>query len=99
MPATPTAELAIFDHDGVLVDPIECHQEAWFELERRAALSLTPEFVHATLGMTNPGILRRLRGPPSRRRRALSGVSLHGLTPLATSGTSRLASQLRLIGW
>jgi len=62
VPATPIADLAIFDHDGVLVDSLECHQEAWFELERRAALGLTPEFVHATFGMTNPSILRRLRG-------------------------------------
>ena len=62
MPVTQDAGLAIFDHDGVLVDSLECHQEAWFELERRAALGLTPEFVHATFGMTNPSILRRLRG-------------------------------------
>jgi HAD superfamily hydrolase (TIGR01509 family) len=59
---SPDADLAIFDHDGVLVDSLECHQEAWLELERRATLGLTPEFVHATFGMTNPSILRRLRG-------------------------------------
>jgi HAD superfamily hydrolase (TIGR01509 family) len=62
VPPTPDAELAIFDHDGVLVDSLECHQQAWFELERRATLGLTPEFIHATFGMTNPSILRRLRG-------------------------------------
>ena len=54
--------LAIFDHDGVLVDSLECHQQAWLELERRTRLGLTPEFIHATFGMTNPSILRRLKG-------------------------------------
>jgi HAD superfamily hydrolase (TIGR01509 family) len=62
MPSTPDAYLAIFDHDGVLVDSFESHQQAWFELERRANLGLTPEFIHATFGMTNPSIFRRLRG-------------------------------------
>ncbi len=32
MPATRDAYLAIFDHDGVLVDSLEFHQEAWFEM-------------------------------------------------------------------
>ena len=59
---SPDADLAIFDHDGVLVDSLECHQQAWIELERRTALGLTPEFIHATFGMTNPSIFRRLRG-------------------------------------
>jgi HAD superfamily hydrolase (TIGR01509 family) len=54
--------LAIFDHDGVLVDSLECHQQAWLELERRTRLGLTRDFIHATFGMTNPSILRRLRG-------------------------------------
>ena len=62
MPSTSEAYLAIFDHDGVLVDSLECHQQAWFELERRTNLGLTPEFIHATFGMTNPSIFRRLRG-------------------------------------
>jgi beta-phosphoglucomutase len=61
---SPTSEsfLAIFDHDGVLVDSLEAHQFAWVELGRRTGLALTPEFIHATFGMTNPSIFRRLCG-------------------------------------
>ena len=62
MPATTEAYLAIFDHDGVLVDSLEPHQSAWVELGRRTGLNLTPEFIHATFGMTNPSIFRRLCG-------------------------------------
>lgn len=54
--------LAIFDHDGVLVDSLEFHQQAWFELGRRTGLEFTPEFIHETFGMTNPAIFRRLKG-------------------------------------
>ncbi len=56
------ASLAIFDHDGVLVDSFELHQEAWLELGRRAGLPITPKFIHKTFGMTNPSILRELLG-------------------------------------
>jgi HAD superfamily hydrolase (TIGR01509 family) len=62
VPSPSNACLAIFDHDGVLVDSLEFHQQAWLDLERRQQLGLTPEFIHATFGMTNPSILRRLRG-------------------------------------
>jgi beta-phosphoglucomutase len=54
--------LAIFDHDGVLVDTLEYHQRAWLELGRRTGLPLTPEFIRETFGMTNPSIFRRLLG-------------------------------------
>jgi HAD superfamily hydrolase (TIGR01509 family) len=54
--------LAIFDHDGVLVDSLDLHQRAWKELGRRERLPLTDEFIHETFGMTNPSILRRLLG-------------------------------------
>ncbi len=54
--------LAIFDHDGVLVDSLENHQHAWVELGRRTGLGLTPEFILETFGMTNPSIFRRLKG-------------------------------------
>jgi HAD superfamily hydrolase (TIGR01509 family) len=54
--------LAIFDHDGVLVDSLEFHQEAWFELGRRTGLNFTADFIHETFGMTNPSIFRRLLG-------------------------------------
>jgi HAD superfamily hydrolase (TIGR01509 family) len=54
--------LAIFDHDGVLVDSLVFHQEAWVELGRRTGLALTAEFIHETFGMTNPSIFRRLLG-------------------------------------
>jgi beta-phosphoglucomutase len=62
VPATFESFLAIFDHDGVLVDSLEAHQAAWVELGRRTGLDLTPEFIHATFGMTNPSIFRRLCG-------------------------------------
>ncbi len=62
MPTTEDACLAIFDHDGVLVDSLEFHTEAWFELGRRTGLKLTPEFIHQTFGMTNFSIFRLLLG-------------------------------------
>jgi HAD superfamily hydrolase (TIGR01509 family) len=58
----PLPYLAIFDHDGVLVDSLALHQDAWVELGRRTGLALTAEFVHATFGMTNPSIFRKLLG-------------------------------------
>jgi HAD superfamily hydrolase (TIGR01509 family) len=54
--------LAIFDHDGVLVDSLGFHQRAWLELGRRTGLTFTEEFVHRTFGMTNHSILRLLLG-------------------------------------
>jgi len=54
--------LAIFDHDGVLVDSLELHQKGWRELGKRENLPLTDEFIHATFGMTNPDIFKRLFG-------------------------------------
>src|SRR4051794_29904314 len=60
---TPDAPyLAIFDHDGVLVDSLALHQQAWLEMGRHSGLAVTPEFLHETLGMTTPGFFRRLRG-------------------------------------
>lgn len=58
----PERCLAIFDHDGVLVDSMELHLRAWLELGRRTGLPFTEEFVHATFGMTNPSIFSRLVG-------------------------------------
>src|SRR4051812_46749372 len=54
--------LAIFDHDGVLVDSLAFHQQAWLVLGRRTGLAITPEFIHETFGMTNPSIFRMLLG-------------------------------------
>ena len=54
--------LAIFDHDGVLVDSLDLHQQAWLELGRCENLHLTTEFIHETFGMTNPSIFRQLLG-------------------------------------
>jgi HAD superfamily hydrolase (TIGR01509 family) len=54
--------LAIFDHDGVLVDSLEFHQQAWLELGQRTGLDLSPDFIHKTFGMTNPSIFRLLIG-------------------------------------
>ncbi|WP_435009745.1 HAD family hydrolase [Tundrisphaera lichenicola] len=54
--------LAIFDHDGVLVDSLDLHQRAWVEMGRRGGLPITAEFVRETFGMTNPAMFRRLLG-------------------------------------
>src|SRR5947209_12110952 len=62
MPDQSDAYLAIFDHDGVLVDSLALHQMAWVELGRRTGLAITPEFIHETFGMTNPSIFRKLLG-------------------------------------
>ena len=56
--------LAIFDHDGVLVDSLEHHQHAWLELGRRTGLPITDRFIKETFGMTNPSIFERLMGKP-----------------------------------
>ncbi|WP_435018811.1 HAD family hydrolase [Tundrisphaera sp. TA3] len=61
----PTSEppvLAIFDHDGVLVDSLDLHQQSWVELGRREKLPITADFVRETFGMTNPSIFRKLLG-------------------------------------
>ena len=60
--ADPQPVLAIFDHDGVLVDSLQLHQDAWLEMGRQTGLTLTPAFIHETFGMTNPSIFRRLLG-------------------------------------
>jgi HAD superfamily hydrolase (TIGR01509 family) len=62
LPAEHFDCLAIFDHDGVLVDTLELHQRAWLEAGRRTGLRVTPEFIHETFGMTNPSIFRLLLG-------------------------------------
>ncbi len=62
MPASQDDLLAIFDHDGVLVDSFALHEQAWLELERRTKLGFTSRFIHETFGMTNPSIFRRLLG-------------------------------------
>ena len=56
--------LAIFDHDGVLVDSLALHQAAWLELGRRENLPISAEFIHETFGMTNPMIFDLLFGGP-----------------------------------
>ena len=62
MTSSNGALLAIFDHDGVLVDTLRLHQYAWVEYGRRSGLQITAEFIHQTFGMTNPSILRLLAG-------------------------------------
>lgn len=62
MVASQTPILAIFDHDGVLVDSLQFHVDSWLELGRRQGLPITPEFVRETFGRTNPDILRQLLG-------------------------------------
>lgn len=51
MSANEIPWLAIFDHDGVLVDTLELHQQSWLEMGRRTELDLTPQFVHQTFGI------------------------------------------------
>ena len=62
MPSDHEVYLAIFDHDGVLVDSLELHTQAWVEMGRRSGLSFPPRFIHETFGMTNPSIFRKLLG-------------------------------------
>ena len=62
MPSDQDSYLAIFDHDGVLVDSLELHTQAWVEMARRSGLSFPPRFIHETFGMTNPSIFRKLLG-------------------------------------
>ena len=62
MPPLEPPLLAIFDHDGVLVDSLDLHQKAWVEMGRRGGLPITAEFVRETFGMANPTIFRRLLG-------------------------------------
>ena len=38
MPSDHEVYLAIFDHDGVLVDSLELHTQAWVEMGRRSGL-------------------------------------------------------------
>jgi HAD superfamily hydrolase (TIGR01509 family) len=58
----PNQLLAIFDHDGVLIDSLRLHQDAWLVLGEETKLPLTAEFIHQTFGMTNPAIFRLLCG-------------------------------------
>ena len=54
--------LAIFDHDGVLVDTLAFHQQAWVDMGKETGLDLTDEFIHKTFGMTNASIFQLLKG-------------------------------------
>lgn len=62
MPTDRPPLLAIFDHDGVLVDSLDLHQRAWVEMGRRSGLPITADFVRETFGMTNPSMFRKLLG-------------------------------------
>ncbi len=54
--------LAIFDHDGVLVDSLALHQQGWVEMGRREGLPVTAELIRETFGRTNIDIFRQLLG-------------------------------------
>lgn len=62
MPTDSPQLLAIFDHDGVLVDSLDAHQRAWVELGSRMDLPVTADFIRETFGMANPSIFRKLLG-------------------------------------
>ncbi len=66
--------LAIFDHDGVLVDTLKFHQDAWIALGPRIGHTITAEFVHETFGMTNPTIFRSLLGDTA----SIEDIQRHG---------------------
>ena len=54
--------LAIFDHDGVLVDSLDLHSKAWVEFGQRQQLPIDHDFVRDTFGLTNFTIFERLFG-------------------------------------
>lgn len=56
--------LAIFDHDGVLVDSLDFHTQAWLELGQRRNLPIDADFIRRTFGMTNFMIFEELFGKP-----------------------------------
>jgi beta-phosphoglucomutase len=62
LPTDSPKLLAIFDHDGVLVDSLAFHQRAWLELGERTGLPVTADFIRETFGMANPSIFRKLVG-------------------------------------
>jgi beta-phosphoglucomutase len=62
VPSDQDVYLAIFDHDGVLVDSLELHTQAWVKMGERSGLKFPPRFIHETFGMTNPSIFRKLLG-------------------------------------
>ncbi|WP_165250762.1 HAD family hydrolase [Paludisphaera soli] len=62
MPRPAEPILAIFDHDGVLVDTLKLHQDSWTMMGRETGLGVTPEFILETFGMTNATILRKILG-------------------------------------
>ena len=61
-PPTTDVYLAIFDHDGVLVDSLEFHTQAWFELGRRAGLKFTAGVHPRDLRHDQPEHLPQLLG-------------------------------------
>jgi beta-phosphoglucomutase len=64
------AMLAIFDHDGVLVDSLPLHTVAWVEFGRLQNLPIDDEFVRNTFGLTNFTIFERLLGSSFTREEA-----------------------------
>ena len=62
--------LAIFDHDGVLVDSLPLHTKAWVEFGVREKLPIDDEFVRNTFGLTNYTIFERLMGESFTREQA-----------------------------
>jgi len=62
VPRPDAPALAIFDHDGVLVDTLKLHQDSWVAMGREFGLPITEGYVLETFGMTNPMLLRRLLG-------------------------------------
>jgi len=63
--------LAIFDHDGVLVDSLDFHTQAWLELGQRRSLPIDADFIRRTFGMTNFMIFEELFGQPLPHEEAL----------------------------
>lgn len=64
--------LAIFDHDGVLVDSLDLHSKAWVEFGVRQNLPIDNDFVRDTFGLTNFTIFERLYGRELPRDEAIA---------------------------
>ena len=85
MPTAPPKLLAIFDHDGVLVDSLDAHQRAWVELGARTGLPVTASFIHETFGMANPSIFRQAPGRLHHVRPRWPGIPNSKKPAIATS--------------
>ena len=88
MPSSDGALLAIFDHDGVLVDTLTLAPGGLARVRPAQRPAITAEFIHQTFGMTNPSILRLLLGDDDVRVRDRPplGASRRSVTAKSPAG-------------